>query len=275
MNTEPPTGDELQRMLVAMKQSVIERAEPPARPVRRRRHVGIAIGLVALLVVGTASGAYALGLVPHDLFAGPVAAPSPSATVVDTPSPVASAPVTSTPVSTPTPSATPAKVFALDDPRTWTISFTEVGPIALGAPYDAEIDDLRSAYKSGNGDCPNPNVSFWYRDGSATLVVEEQDGVVSGVAVGLVSPSDPALLHTTPTLAKGIGDGSTLDEVKAAYPEVQRTGTFGSDDGTGVFDLWSLQQDGHAITFMLGDDGMHVGQVWVGSDPTPPYEFCG
>jgi hypothetical protein len=101
MNTEPPQGDDLQRMLVSMKQNVLERATP--HPKRRRGRSGVVVGVVALLALGTATGAVALTLSQQD--ADPVAAPtqtqqpepSPSAT---TPS---SAPITGAPIPKPTP----------------------------------------------------------------------------------------------------------------------------------------------------------------------------
>ena len=107
MNTEPPEGDELQRMLVSMKRTVLERATP--RPRRRRGRSGIVIGVVALLAVGTATGAVALTLSQQDR---PVAAPvhtqepepAPSAT---TPS---SAPITATPTPTARPWNTVARI---------------------------------------------------------------------------------------------------------------------------------------------------------------------
>jgi hypothetical protein len=110
MNTEPPEGDDLQRMLVSMKQNVLERATP--RPKRRRGRSGIVIGAVALLAVGTATGAVALTLSQQN--ADPVAAPtqtqqpepSPSAT---TPS---SAPITGAPTPKPTPTPTPPSTAA-------------------------------------------------------------------------------------------------------------------------------------------------------------------
>ncbi len=101
MNTEPPEGDDLQRMLVAMKQNVLERATPRSR--RRRIRPGIAIGVVGLLALGTASGAVAVSLSQQDQ---PVAAPT--ATQEPGPAPIAttptSAPITVTP--TPRPAAT-------------------------------------------------------------------------------------------------------------------------------------------------------------------------
>ncbi|MBP1301500.1 hypothetical protein [Curtobacterium sp. 1310] len=104
MDTEPPVGDELQRMLVTMKQGVLERATP--RPKRRRGHTGIVVGVVALLALGTASGAVALTLSQQDRpVAAPVQtqepAPAPSVT---TPT---SAPITATPTPVPTTGAAP------------------------------------------------------------------------------------------------------------------------------------------------------------------------
>ncbi|WJY00681.1 hypothetical protein ACRQ4C_02390 [Curtobacterium sp. SP.BCp] len=103
MNTEPPEGDDLQRMLVAMKQNVLERATPRSR--RRRIRPGIAIGVVGLLALGTASGAVAVSLSQQDQ---PVAAPT--ATQEPAPAPSAttptSAPITTTPAPRPTPTST-------------------------------------------------------------------------------------------------------------------------------------------------------------------------
>lgn len=107
MNTEPPEGDDLQRMLVSMKQTVLERAIP--RPRRRRRRSGVVVGVVALLALGTATGAVALTLSQQDRpVAAPVQtqepAPAPSAT---TPT---SAPITATP--TPRPTTAPTDLTA-------------------------------------------------------------------------------------------------------------------------------------------------------------------
>ncbi|ROQ41071.1 hypothetical protein EDF46_0438 [Frondihabitans sp. PhB188] len=104
MNTEPPTGDDLNRMLVSMKQNVLEGAV--AHPVkRRRRNWGIALGVIAFLGLGAASGGVALGLVPSPFTASaPVApvtsappAPSPTATTAPPPQPSK----TATPVAGP------------------------------------------------------------------------------------------------------------------------------------------------------------------------------
>ncbi|MFJ3035317.1 hypothetical protein ACIPC2_13000 [Curtobacterium pusillum] len=106
MNTEPPEGDDLQRMLVSMKQNVLERATP--RPKRRRFRPGVALGIVGLLAVGTATGAVALSLSQQEQ---PTAAPTQTQQPEPAPSATTptSAPITATPrpTSTPRPSATP------------------------------------------------------------------------------------------------------------------------------------------------------------------------
>lgn len=104
MNTEPPEGDDLERMLVSMKQNVLERATP--RPKRRRVRPGIAIGVVGLLAIGTATGAVALSLSQQER---PTAAPTQTQQPEPAPSATTptSAPITATPRPVVTPSATP------------------------------------------------------------------------------------------------------------------------------------------------------------------------
>ena len=98
MDVEPPVGDDLNRMLVSMKQEVLQRAaaEPPAKPRPwARRHLGLTLGLVALLGIGGASGALALVL-PSPFEAAAPASPT------STPEPSATPRATATPTFTPT-----------------------------------------------------------------------------------------------------------------------------------------------------------------------------
>jgi len=88
MDAEPPTGDDLNRMLVSMKQGVLQRAAetPPARPRPwARRHLGLTLGLVALLGIGGAGGAAAL-LLPSPFEAAPAAVPTGEPEPTTTPS---------------------------------------------------------------------------------------------------------------------------------------------------------------------------------------------
>jgi len=107
MNTEPPEGDDLQRMLVSMKQNVLERAT--LRSARRRGRSGIVIAAVTLLALGTATSAVALTLSQQD---EPVAAPTRTQQPEPTPSATTptSAPITATPTPQPNPASTVATI---------------------------------------------------------------------------------------------------------------------------------------------------------------------
>jgi hypothetical protein len=116
MDVEPPTGDDLNRMLVSMKQDVLRRAaaEPPAR--RRpwaRRHLGLTLGLVALLGIGGAGGALALVL-PSPFQAAPAATPSPTPGPTREPVPGATATVSPAPVEPAVQGPPPTSALALD-----------------------------------------------------------------------------------------------------------------------------------------------------------------
>jgi hypothetical protein len=271
MNTEPPQGDDLQRMLVSMKQNVLERATP--RPKRRGRRAGIAIGVVGVLLLGAAGGGVALGLIPTSI----TTVPAPTATTTPEPSPTetsSGAPVVGGPTPTANPTPTPTSTrppYSLSDPDTWTISGSEVGPIAFGSPVSGELDEVADAYPGTvEGVCPNPNVSSFRRDGSAALTVVAEDGLVWGVYISGFSGEDV----DAPTTAEGLGVGSTLDELRAAYPDLTSVDSdyFSEEEGSG---LWTIERDGRHITFELGGQASTVGGVWVSSQAELPYEFCG
>lgn len=93
MRSEPPTGDELTRLLVSTKRNVLEQVAIEAASVKRAtltdRVIAIAIGVALLLGIGTGA-AFAFGVLP------PLPAP-----------PVATSAATPTPNPAPTPTATP------------------------------------------------------------------------------------------------------------------------------------------------------------------------
>lgn len=267
MNGEPPQGDDLQRMLVAMKQNVLERATP--RPRRRARRTGIAIGVVSVLLLGLAGGGVALGLIPTSVTADPgpsaTTAPESGPSAPETPS---GAPVVDEPTPTPTATSTRAP-YSAADPATWTISGDEVGPIAIGGPVDGELDDLGAAYTRETDDaCPSPDVTFWHADGYAPLTVTAADGRVAGVAIGLGSPLETLRGPTTP---EGMGVGSTLSDLRAAYPDLTRLDAAVAGDQQ----EWTIVRNGEHVTFQTGADPDVVAIVWVSSVAAVPYEFCG
>ncbi|WIB76931.1 hypothetical protein DEJ28_14925 [Curtobacterium sp. MCPF17_002] len=270
MNTEPPEGDDLQRMLVSMKQNVLERATP--RPKRRGRRTGIAIGVVGVLLLGVAGGGVALGLIPTAITAEP--APTATSTAEPTPTETSSgAPV----VGRPTPTATPAPTstrppYSLSDPSTWTISGSEVGPIALGGAVADELDDLDSAYaREVENACPNPNVATFTRTDGPVVTVIETNGVVAAVAIGNDIPSD----GVAPTTAEGLGTGSTMAALREAYADLTFVPSDYGATPDSDFPQWTIERNGFHITFVEDASTQRVGLVWISAQAQAPGEFCG
>jgi hypothetical protein len=235
-------------------------AAAPTRTTRRARTAGVAA--VALVLALTT----ACSTTPSD--ADPTTAaptPVPSSSTV-----APSATAARSPSASPTATAS-GPAFALDDPATWTVSGAEVGPIALGGAVAAEVDDLAVAYDRDPGPCPgSPETSFWLRDGAPGLIVEARDGRVSGVAVTAAGPG--ATVEGGPTTAAGTGIGTSLEDLQAAYPDLQYSGTTGVERGEGSY--WSVRSGSRFVTSTLGADG-RVAAMWVGDSEQPPYEFCG
>lgn len=200
------------------------------------------------------------------------AAPDPTAAAdPSTPVPTASAVATDAAAA---PSSTPSttSAYRMDDPSTWTITGDEVGPIALGGRTDAETDDLQAAYTLSDGECPAaPETQFWTNERNPGLIVTTRDGDVSGVAVGNFEPD--AVTVNSPTTEAGAGVGTSVQELQTRYPDLSYLGTYGEERA--AFSLWGIDDHGSHITFELGEDGVHVGMVWVSEQPQPPYEFCG
>ncbi|WIB77812.1 hypothetical protein DEJ28_01575 [Curtobacterium sp. MCPF17_002] len=279
MNSEPPIGDDLQRMLVSMKQNVLKRAESRRH---RGRRTGIVIAVIALLAVGTAGGGVALGLIPTSPTAAPESSPSatrePTSAVTPSSAPVVDAP---TPVLTPTPTVT-APPYSAADWSTWTISADAVGPATLGsltgaddaalragfAPAPPRVDDKGAViYPYG---CPNPNARIWDGPGGENVVE-----IVAGDAVGSViigQENGPPGQLVGPRTFDGIGLGSTLDEVKAAYPDLVQTR---KDPVGGTRDtFWAVHSGERYIVFQVPYEGDRVATVYVGSTSEPEDDYC-
>jgi hypothetical protein len=279
MNTEPPTGDDLQRMLVSMKQNVLEHAGE-RHPKPRRHRSRIVIAAVALLALGTAGGAVALAVVPQVQQAAP--APSPTTEPSVPASTPASAPVVDTPAPKPSATATGPVRRPYDpaDPGTWTITGKEVGPIALGGTAASELDDVDRVYERepNSEPCRAEDITFFDRPGHGALTVLNRDGTVTAVLVIRPTGTDPvtaAAVDDNPSTPEGMGIGTSLAELRQTYPDLAVSGSYSTDGTTdGPYSFWTIERDGRYITFQLDGTGERVESVWVASTKVPPIELC-
>lgn len=270
MDTEPPTGDELTQLLVSMKRQVL--AAAPPRPAARKRRIGrtgIAIGVVALLGLGAASGAVALGMVPAPFTAAP--APAPTATPLPTTSTEPSSAAV-TPSFRPTPSSSPTPTraaYAADDATTWTISGSEMGPVAVGGQTAAETDDLDAAFSPLPGTGCTPEGVWGGPDGVEVQVVSDDARTVSSIVVSWPADTDAPGPVPGPTTVRGIGVGATLDELQAAYPDLRND----SPGFEGQWSMWSTDTPDGPVRFQIGP-GTHIKKIWIGTDANLPTAVC-
>lgn len=165
MKSEPPTGDELTRLLVSMKRNVLERVaqEPaPAKRMSSRRIFGFGLGLVALLGVGAGTAVALMLAVPEE----------DSAT-----------PATQTPSSTPSSALTPG--ISSDPP-----SAPPTVPPAPPADHPVTADQPASRYGLGCSTLLDPALV----SGVFTTEVAAIDPILSESGVGVAIPRRAAIL---------------------------------------------------------------------------------
>ncbi|MBT1610160.1 superantigen-like protein SSL4 [Curtobacterium poinsettiae] len=247
MNTEPPQGDDLQRMLVSMKQNVLERATPLRK--RRRGRSGIVIGVVTLLAVGTATGAVALTLSQQN--ADPVAAPtqaqqpepSPSAT---TPS---SAPITGTPVPKPTPTPLNTTATIPSDCRA-------VVPASEYSRFFGDITaterDVQTSTDGGDGIAATALSCEWRKPGA--------DGGVLYVTVGTTTAEQAQ--NQVDTFGDEAG-GTCTERPDGTLCQLRAT----LDDGVAKAYTLYVRGDSYVVVDQIGfptDNllGAIVGEIW-------------
>jgi hypothetical protein len=198
--------------------------------------------------------------------AGPGAAPSTTA-----PAPATSAPA-ETP--TPTPSATPAPDPG--DISAWVITEEAIGPFELGMPWDEAVAladelgwDLQYAHQE-EGCAANVGLPDTDGPGGLGLRVWKGDGVVYDLTLS----DDGGLAEGTPMpeTDAGIALFSTVDEVRAAYPDATEGDVPISPDRP----YFAVDSDGSggAMFFEHARGAQHVTAISVNENDSPAYEHC-
>ncbi|MET3451886.1 hypothetical protein [Curtobacterium sp. 1544] len=205
MNTEPPEGDDLHRMLVSMKQNVLERATP--HPKRRRVRPGIVIGVVGLLAIGTATGAVALSLSQQEQ---PTAAPTQSQQPEPAPSATTptSAPITATPVPRSTP--TPKQVATIP---------ADCRSIVPASDYDRLFGETPVTETTPGVDAPESDL------GSTSLSCVWQDprADISGISIQIGSGSPAQLAEAVQMFPDFDGGGTCVTQGPGTFCQSRST----------------------------------------------------
>jgi len=153
MKSEPPTGDELTRLLVSMKRNVLEQVaqEPaPAKRMSTRRILGFGLGVAALFGVGAGAAVALMLSAPQEDSATPAtetpsSTPSRAPTTEYSSSPPSAPPTVPAPLDHPVTADQPASRYGLD-------CVTLVDPALVSGIFTTEvaaIDPIRS--ESGVG----------------------------------------------------------------------------------------------------------------------------
>lgn len=206
---------------------------------------------------------------------------SSSDTDASAPSPTTSS-VAASPSTSPAPSATPetgtptpTPTIDLADPSSWVVSATGIGPITLGGSAAAAAESMTAFTTTSNDGAPECPVTVYDSDAVPSIYIGTENvdsDVITSIRLGVGLVPDGA---TSPTTAEGIGIGSTVDELTAAYPSIAVTGEYNGTEYRGV------QGDaGDWLVFSSGpsSDGAAaspVNTIALGVGPVPPTEFCG
>jgi len=175
----------------------------------------------------------------------------------------------STPAETavPTPAAPAPAELNLDDPRSWLIDYTAIGPLTLQGQLADQATAMTAFTTTVQEGCPWETAfdkadfpSIWIPDPSDTGVVEQ--------IVLQAWGSAPTVAANSPQTSAGIGIGATLDQIEAAYPDIEQ------NDGR-YAPFYSLPDgSGHWINFGLSADGV-VDTIVVRDSALIDSEYCG
>lgn len=212
----------------------------------------------------TAGGAAAIGILILAGCAGTTAEP-PSQPAPADPSVTA----TAEPPADPSPTAEPPTTADPADPATWVISEDGIGPIVIGADFDAVLAELPESWTT---DAENCSWAAWLNDGThQQYFVRPSDGSSNEIATASIADwEENASADGAPATADGLSIGTTRDEVLTAYPDAVE-----STSSIGEYTLLALPSDGEAtVFFQFRADAEQASAVTVTTAGEPPYEVC-
>lgn len=176
-------------------------------------------------------------------------------------------PVTPTP-QTPVPETSPPETANPSDLSTWIVTETSMGPIELDADFDAALELVPEWTTDENCSW----TAFW-NDPDAGLTAyfahdsETEGGPITTIDVSAPDATDPA---AGPHTDQGVGLGSSMDEVTAAYPDAEeKAATIGGAT------LLRVGDRDTAMYFTFAEGQQTVSSITVTAAEEPPYEVCG
>lgn len=166
---------------------------------------------------------------------------------------------------------TPDPEESTPTPEAWAITETGIGPFEIGMRYADALTSPGSEVSElceGVAQVTVPDAS----DMTMWVMASEHNPESTLAEISVSVPADTVEdVAGGPESDKGIGLGSSLDDMKAAYPEAREL------DDTGVPDrvMYYVPADGGGgIIFTLTRGGDTIWQISVTAGDAPSYEPC-
>jgi hypothetical protein len=158
------------------------------------------------------------------------------------------------------------------DPSAWIVTDAGIGPVELGMPLPDALATLPEGAINDPVNCPW--IGWWSApDGRYQLVAaRSSDTADHGPVQVVASMSLPESTGVAgPLTPQGIGVGSSLEEVQAAYPGADFMDT---SDGSAIGGQRFINL-GDTVFLTFYEGATTVAAVTVTTLHTPPYELCG